>query len=225
MQITEVSVLGVRSAVVVLRHRRTPLRFVLVPTIHMGRPEYYRRIAARIGASQVIVAETYDGPSSTGLAYVTAMRLTRQRCAAGLVHQNIDYAALGVPTVWPDGNLVRGGRRDRLPIVGWLDVLLLTPALTVSMAVGGRDTVLGWRYEVNDDDEPRLRFLNRTLLIERDKSLAAALTKLHTERASEDIEVAVVYGAAHMPAVVRTLAGRLGYRPLRGGDWLTAIPF
>ncbi|WP_433203171.1 hypothetical protein ACQP00_33665 [Dactylosporangium sp. CS-047395] len=224
MQITEVSVLGVRTAVVVLRHRHTPLRFVLVPTIHMGRPEYYRRIAARIGGSQVIVAETYDGPSSTGLAYVTAMRLTRQRCAAGLVHQNIDYAALGVPTVWPD-NLIRAGRRDRLPFVAWLDLLLLTPALTVSMAVGGRDAALQRRYEVSDDDEPRLRFFNRALLLERDELLTAALTKLHTERAAEDIEIAVVYGAAHMPAVVRTLAGRLGYRPLRGGDWLTAIPF
>ncbi|WP_433606625.1 hypothetical protein ACQP2P_30570 [Dactylosporangium sp. CA-139114] len=223
MQITEVSVLGVRSAVVVLRHRHTPLRFVLVPTIHMGRPEYYRRIAERIARSQLIVAETYDGPSSTGLAYVTAMRLTRQRQARGLVHQNIDYAALGVPTVWPDGVLLRG-RRDRLPLLGWLDLALLVPALTVSMAVGGRAWLLARNLEVSDDSEVRAALFNRTMLVERDRLLTADLTRVHERRAAEDIEVAVVYGAAHMPAVVRTLAP-LGYRPLRGGDWLTAIPF
>jgi dienelactone hydrolase len=37
--------------------------------------------------------------------------------------------------------------------------------------------------------------------------------------------VAVVYGAAHMPAVVQTLVGRLGYRPERGGEWLLAVDF
>jgi hypothetical protein len=223
MQITEVSVLGVRSAVVVLRHRRTPLRFVLVPTVHMGLPEYYRRIAERISRSQLVVAESYDGPSSTGLAYLTAMRFTRQRHAGGLVHQDIDYARLGVPTRWPDGELLPG-RRDRLPLLGWLDLLVLVPALTVSMAVSGRAWLLTRNLEINDDSEPRMPLFNRTLLMERDRLLTADLVRLHEQRAGEDIEVAVVYGAAHMPAVVRTLAP-LGYRPLRAGDWLTAIPF
>jgi hypothetical protein len=224
MQFTEVSVLGVRSAVVVLRHRRTPLRFVLVPTIHMGRPEYYQQIAQRIGRSQLIVAEIYDGPSSTGLAYVTAMRLTRQRDRRGLVHQNIDYAALDVPTVWPDGGVLRG-RHHRMPVLGWLDLALLVPVLTVAMAVGGRAWLLQRNLEVNDDTEVRLPLLNRMLMVERDELLVAALTRIHEERAGEDVEVAVVFGAAHMPAVVRALGGGFGYRALRGGDWLTAIPF
>jgi hypothetical protein len=33
----------------------------------------------------------------------------------------------------------------------------------------------------------------------------------------------VVYGAAHMPAVVTRLRDRFGYRAQRGADWLTAI--
>src|SRR5439155_5736896 len=39
MQITEVSVIGVRSAVIELRRPGSPLRYVLFPMIHMGQPD------------------------------------------------------------------------------------------------------------------------------------------------------------------------------------------
>jgi hypothetical protein len=226
MQLTEVSVLGVRSSVTVFRHRSTPLRFVLIPTIHIGRSEYYRRITQRLARCQLVVAEQYDGPSSTGLAYVTALRLSLQRRGGKLVHQDIDYQALGIPTVWPDGELL-AGRRQRLPLWGWLDLVLMVPFLTVAMAVGGRNWLLRRNFEVNDDSEPRMRssFLHRVLLEERDEHLVAAVTRIHEERNRQAIEVAIAYGAAHLPAVVQALVGRLGYRPERGGEWLLAIDF
>ncbi len=55
---------------------------------------------------------------------------------------------------------------------------------------------------------------------ERDDRLLAVLSRLHEERTGEDIEVAVVCGAAHVPAIVRGLMDRYGYRP-RSADWLT----
>ncbi|MFB9333347.1 hypothetical protein [Actinoplanes octamycinicus] len=200
---------------------------MLVPTVHIGRPDYYRQIARRLVQCRLIVAETYDGPSSTGLAYVTAMRLTLQPQARDLVHQDIDYRSLGVPTVWPDGH-PSPGRRDRLPVSGWADLAFLVPYLTVTMAVGGRNWLLRRNFEVSDDSDLRLArigWLNRMFLDDRDKLLVAELERIHAEHRDEPGEVAVVYGAAHMPAVVQALAGRLGYRPLRGGDWLTAIDF
>ena len=226
MQLTEVSVLGVRSSVTVFRHGETPMRFVLIPTIHMGRPGYYQRITERLTRCQLVVAEQYDGPSSTGLAYVTALRLSLQRRGGKLVHQDIDYSALGVATVWPDGELL-AGRRQRLPIWGWLDLLLMVPFLTVTMAVGGRNWLLRRNFEVSDDSEPRMRssFLHRVMLDERDENLVAAVERIHTERNGEAIDVAIAYGAAHMPAVVQTLVARLGYRPDRGAEWLLAIDF
>lgn len=225
MQLTEVSMLGVRSSVTVFRHRRAALRFVVIPTIHIGRPDYYRRIADRLARCQLIVAEQYDGPSSTGLAYVTALRLSLQRRGGTLVHQDIDYEALGVPTMWPDGE-PQLGRRRRLPLSGWLDLVLLVPFLTFTMAVGGRNW-LRRNFEVSDDTEARLRsaFLTRKLVHERDELLVSTVMRIHEERKGEAVDVAVVYGAAHLPAVVRALAGRLGYRPERGGDWLLAIEF
>ncbi len=226
MQITEVSVVGVRSCVLVFQRRSTPLRFVLIPTVHVGRRDYYRQIADRLSRCQLVVAEGDDGPSSTGLAYTVALRLSRQRRAGALVHQDIDYQALGVPIVWPD-DLGTTQRREGLGWWGWLDLVVLVPFLVVTMAVGGRTWLLRQNFEISDDSEPRMRwsFLNKTMVEGRDQDLVAALTKIDEERRDEAIDVGVVYGAAHFPAIVRVLTGRLGYHPQRGGDWLTAIDF
>jgi hypothetical protein len=44
-----------------------------------------------------------------------------------------------------------------------------------------------------------------------------------TARAAEPIVVGVVYGAGHMPAVVRALAA-CGFKP-RNAEWLTAFGY
>ncbi len=223
MQITEVSFIGVRTAIVPLRRRDTPMRFTLFPMIHFGRPEFYAEVADRLRRSALIVAEGADQPTSTGLAYVLAMRATRQRGAARLVRQHIDYAALGAPVIWPD---LEPGERPRSLASrawGWVDVVVMTPVLTVMMAVGGPAWLLRQRYEVSDDTEVRIRLMTKMFVDERDEKLLDALVKIHEERKGEAIDVAVVYGAGHMPAVVRGLYARFGYRPVRGSDWLTVI--
>lgn len=55
---------------------------------------------------------------------------------------------------------------------------------------------------------------------ERDERLLDALSRLHEQRGTEPIDVAVVYGAGHVPAIVAGLMKRHGYR-VRSADWLT----
>ena len=66
--------------------------------------------------------------------------------------------------------------------------------------------------------------LAELLLDDRDALLVRALEAIHEQRSQEPISVAVVYGAAHMPAVARALAARYGYRPM-GAEWVTVFPF
>ena len=47
MQYIESSIIGIRSAVLTLKHRTTPLRFVLFPMVHMAEPDFYRSVAAQ----------------------------------------------------------------------------------------------------------------------------------------------------------------------------------
>jgi pheromone shutdown protein TraB len=65
--------------------------------------------------------------------------------------------------------------------------------------------------------------VDKLLVDERDQRLVAALDDLHQRRAEEPLTVAVVYGAAHVRAVVIGL-WRHGYR-VHAGDWLTAMTF
>ena len=50
------------------------------------------------------------------------------------------------------------------------------------------------------------------------------LTSIYQEHHNESIDVAIVYGAGHMPAVTHELLRRYGYRP-RSAEWLTVFDF
>ncbi|MFD6162540.1 hypothetical protein ACFWF7_02985 [Nocardia sp. NPDC060256] len=220
MQITEFSIFGLRSAVIDLRVRGEPLTFRLFPMVHIGQRQFYQEVADRLRASDLIVSEGTDTPSSTGLAIVLAMRMTFQRAARTLVHQDIDHAALGVPVVWPDA-YSRSNRRRRMVFLSVLDLLLLTPFYVAVMALGGRGWLLRTRFEISDNTEVRLRFMNDVFIHDRDKALVSALAEIHQERRGRHEVVAIVYGAAHMPAVLAGL-NAFGYRAV-GADWLTVF--
>ena len=50
------------------------------------------------------------------------------------------------------------------------------------------------------------------------------MREIDGEFAADDMEVAVVFGALHIPTVVRELT-KLGYRAMPGAQWLTAIDY
>ncbi len=72
--------------------------------------------------------------------------------------------------------------------------------------------------------DDQARELTELLLDRRDALLAAALDEVLGARSNEAIDVAVVYGAAHMRALTRYLGARYGFRP-RSAEWLTVFDF
>jgi hypothetical protein len=222
VQLTEMSVLGFRTSVVVFRRPGGGLRWVVVPTIHMGHADYYWSIWQRLRACQAVIAEIWDGPSSTGMAYANAMRLARQRASRDLVPQDIDYRALGVPVIFPDAYLAPDADPDRRMSRGErITATVATPILALHMALTGGDDWLGSvPLEIHDHTEvPR-----DAGDVKREELLLGVMREIDGEFAAEDMEVAVVFGALHMPTVVRELAA-LGYRVMPGAQWLTAIDY
>jgi hypothetical protein len=216
MQLTDMGAAGFRTSVSVLRRPSGGLRWVIIPTIHMGHPDYYWAIWQRLRSCQAVIAEIWDGPSSTGLTYANAMRLARQRAARDLVPQDIDYGALGVPIIFPDDFLAPEARGDRrITREERLASMVTAPLLALQMVVEGHDfPVLHDHTEVERDDGD----------IMREDLLLGVMHQIDGEFAAEDMEVAVVFGALHMPTVVRDLTGR-GYQLLGGTQWLTAIDY
>jgi hypothetical protein len=229
MQIIEVTDLWVRSAVVRLRRRDMPLQFVVYPMVHMAQPSFYRAVTTRLRRADVVVAEGVRrgrGGSVLVNALTFSYRVTRFNRRAGVVEQDIDYAALGVELICPDVDSaeLRVGWR-RVPLAHRVMVWLALPVVVLMRLFGGTRQV--WSQAMAQDDLPSsqeedmaaaMPELDSAFLGERDERLLAALRRIHEERGGEPIEVAIVYGAAHVPQIVHGLV-RIGYRP-RSSEWL-----
>ena len=232
MQLIEVSMAGVRSAVITLRAPGTPMRIVLFPMIHAGTPAFYRSVTARLAGCDLIVAEGISGRSVVVQALTLAYRLPARSRRLALAVQDIDYSSLGVPVIRPD--LTAGQFRARwrtIPVLQRLAVLGLVPAFALAFGLLGTRRTLS-RYLDTDDlptymeDQARqvAPQLTELILTHRDALLVDSLTTIHQQRQAEAIDVAVVYGAGHMPALTRELYRRHAYRP-SSAEWLTVFDF
>jgi len=217
------SALGFRTSVTVFRRPGGGLRWVIIPTIHMGHADYYWAIWQRLRSCQAVVAEIWDGPSSTGMVYANALRLARQRASRDLVTQDIDYGALGVPIIFPDEHLAPDAGPDRrMSREERLTVTVMTPILALHMALTGDVDWLGVNpLDIDDRTEVLWDADDR----KREDLLLGVIREIDGEFAAEDTEVAVVFGALHMPTVVRELTRKFGYRVMPGARWLTAIDY
>jgi hypothetical protein len=230
MQLIEVSVIGVRSAVITLRRPETPMRFVLFPMLHLGTAAFYQDVTARLGRCQLVVAEGIQGRSLITRALTISYRLPGRRRRLGLVTQRIDYRNLGIQVITPDmtGHQLRAGWRT-LPALQSIAILCVVPVVAAWIWLLGTRRMLS-RYAAAEDlpglaeSAVRERYGTMTELLvdRRDELLVAALEQIHQRHCGEPIDVAVVYGAGHMPAVARYLLARYGYRP-REAEWLTVF--
>lgn len=231
MQIIEVTGYAVRSAVYTLRRKGSPLEFVVFPMVHVATPTFYAQVRRRLRDCDLIVLEGVKGESAgvstLTLAYRFAPRIRRN----GLVEQrDCDLLPEGVPVLCPDVTAAEVMADLRaLPRTTYALLMVLAPVLGLVFAIRGPRAFLDEDQAVEDlpttlraemlaaDDE-----VGPALTDRRDRRLLEALGAIHEERRHERIRVAVVYGAGHVPAVVRGLAESYGYLP-RESDWLTVL--
>ena len=232
MQFIEVSVTGVRSAVITLRARDRQQRIVLFPMLHLGAPAFYAGVTARLGQCAVVLAEGIREESLITRALTTSYRLPGRRGRLGLVEQRIDYSRLSAEVLTPDmtGRQLRAGWHA-VPILQRVALPLLAPAVGAAFWLLGTRRMLA-RYAAAEDlpdaAEIMLRdkaqALTELLLDRRDALLATALDEVLVQYGDKAIDIAVVYGAEHMPALTRYLVAKYGFRP-REAEWLTVFDF
>lgn len=146
-----------------------------------------------------------------------------------------DYATLlpaGIPVINPDVTATEA-TSDLRTLGRWTYLLLLLAAPVLGLAavalgphlfvrgqgveVKIRPTRVGVRMPHLDHD-----LVDRAMLERRDRLLVDALGQIHAQRRGEPITVAVVYGAAHIPAVYAALLVHHGYRPGEP-QWFTSM--
>lgn len=194
--------------------------------LHIGAPEYYAEVRRRLGECAVVVAEGVAGRSVIRWALTLSYRIVPANRRSGLVVQDIDYAALGVPVVRPDVSAAEFGRSWRAqPLSFRLLVWCALPVVVAAQFFGGRKHLLGPQVVLNDDDQPLSETEERFLAVtggERDDRLLAALVELHRKRSHERIDIGIVYGAGHVPDLAHRVAATLGYQ-VRSAEWITVV--
>lgn len=245
MQIVEVSFIGVRSAVLRLTRRHTPLRFEFYPMVHIGEPAFYAAVTERLRRCDLIVAEGVGrtgGPSRADdpgrswpnavSALTSSYRIPAWFERSGLIVQNIPYATLGVPVRCPDMTREQFDAGWRaLPL--WQRAVAAVAAPLVGLdrlAFGSRRalardlelTDVDWHDRLSDADT--MEQLEDLIGDQRDRLLIAELDEIHRQRKDEAITVAVVYGADHVAPAIHSMRALHGYG-VRGAEWLTVFDF
>jgi hypothetical protein len=228
VQIVDVNALWVRSVVLTLRRRETPLTFVLFPMIHVGSPAFYAAVRARVGECDLAVVEGIGASRQASLLTLSyrAMRFNR----AGLVLQGDRLGSFGIPTICPDMDGARFRRGwAKAP---WLQRTLawvLIPLYGAMLALFGTRQMLARSLATEDqpsdvelDVAAAYPELYGLICDERDQLLIQALMDIHERRNREPIKVAVVYGALHMPAVLHAMSSLHRYQA-RDGEFLNVF--
>lgn len=220
MQYIESSVIGIRSAVITLKRRATPLRFVLIPMVHVAEPDFYREVAALAAQCALIVAEGVPSRYTPLQVMMARFRLDR------LVDQidALDLENLGVPVQWEwvvEDRQKTGLEQAKGKAVDAAAAVFLR-------AVGRYGSPFGVpSLEQADDHDDRWNpvasgRLGRVidgLTHGRDAELVKALGVIHAERQNEPVKIAVVFGAAHIPAAVDYLTEKFRYY-VQNAEWL-----
>lgn len=223
---------GVRSAVITLQAPDRRQRIVLFPMMHLAAAAFYADVTARLGQCAVVLAEGIREPSLITRALTTSYRLPARRGRLALVEQRIDYTRLSAEVIKPDMTARQlSSGWHAVPTLQRAALLVLAPIVGTAFWLLGTRRMLA-RYAAAEDlpdaAEVMLRdqalAITELLLDQRDALLATALDDVLVRHRDDAVDIAVVYGAGHMPALTRHLVAKYGFRPRRA-EWLTVFDF
>jgi hypothetical protein len=232
MQIVEESIMGVRSAVITLSRRETPLRFQLYPMLHIGGAGFYREVTRRLRDCDLIVAEGAPDTVATRaltMSYRFAHRNKRLNVETQ-DEQSLNLLKLQKRIIVPDISTedFKAGWQ-RIPLHIRVAVMIGAPLYGLWLAAFGKRRWIG-KYATMDDLKTNEETLNTAdeldelILDARDKLLVDELMRIHAEHCDEPLTVAVVYGAAHMRAVANALHAAHRYQA-RDAEWVTVLAY
>ena len=231
MQFVEPSIFGVRSARLSFVSPTSPVRITLFPMVHIGEAEFYASTYDDAGSHDVVFLEGVNSPITYRITR-SYRWLVGSRAMAGLIVQP------RFPTGRTDNRIVRSDLTATEFEAEWRRVPLWLRAVVYVLAplVGLRRR---WLYskeklakDMRCEDQPTLSelmaldpetgALTQVILHARDERLLEHLRAELDGAQSTPITFAIVYGAAHMRAVVRELTSSRDFF-VCASDWRSIL--
>lgn len=230
LQIVERSDLEVRAVIYRFASPECALEFELFPMIHVAAPGFYDSVRQRLKECDVVL---YEGVSGARTAIATlSYRWMARRARLGLVYQGDALPRRQIQTRWIHADVSASQLTQFLveaPLWQRLAVYVGAPLLGVYRYLTATRTSIARSLEVTDlspedrlPPEDDLDALYDAILGRRDGHLIACVLRLHREHRASRMRAGVLYGAAHIPIVIRLLQQKLGYRVQRA-DWVTVF--
>jgi hypothetical protein len=196
--------------------------------IHIGSADYYREVRSRLDGCDVILFEGVRSVRVKALTLSYSLMARRKRlglviqhalrleeCRAKLLHADVTTGEfvdgwLRIPWHWRIMISTVG------PVYGAYRYLTASRA-SIAKDLGTED--LESREEIlQSDDVPEFE---EAIMHRRDARLVKTIEGVLGGNQEYQV-IAVIYGAAHMRAVIRALTGRLRYRVVHS-EWLTVF--
>jgi hypothetical protein len=230
VQIIESTPFGVRSSIMVLERPDDPVRFVLFPMLHLASPTFYEEITRRLQQCDLVLAEGISGPQTSliTLSYRIAGKIRRfgfveqgralRLRALGVRVENVDATASQFKHSW-----------QRVPRYMRLLAMVLSPLFGLWLIISGSRQYIAREMEVNDLPDADDAFmpesfasLENAMVRDRDRLLCAAIARHASNPTPDATTIAIVWGAGHIPAVVRYMVGPLRYHVVQA-EWVTVF--
>lgn len=227
MQILESSILGLRAVRMTFRRKSGDVSVTLFPMVHLGDAEFYRTIYADAATHDVVLTEGIRSP--------VTVRLTRSyRWAVGSKRLGL---TMQPPFALPEGSAARIVHADlsatefeaawhKVPLGLRCLIYLVAPLIGLSLRWRGSRGALSKRLRMDVEPtikealiNPETAILAEVILKQRDDRLLEILGR-ELDQFQGPGQIAVIYGAAHMRAVIRELTDVRDFKP---GDfsWVT----
>lgn len=217
MQFVESSLLGVRAARLAFTCRDTGHRVTLLPMVHIGEPEFYRAAYEDALGHDVVLVEGVRSPIVTRVTR-SYRWLVGSRAMAGLIVQP-NFPATGPARIVHADLSGEEFKAEWRAVPLWMRLAsyLVAPLMGLQRRWFSSRSQLA--KAMTFDDQPSLSellgmtpetgALTHAVLHARDRRL---LDRLAEELDSERLKtIAVIYGAAHMRAIVRELTSKRAF--------------
>lgn len=226
MQILENSLLGLRSARITFVVQQRNISVTLFPVIHIAEPGFYKEVYDAAYETDLVLTEGINTPVTQRLTRAYRYMATREN---GLVLQSkirpeasdktrhADLTAQEFIDLWCDVPLwLRFCASALAPLVGLRNRWFLNKAALAKQMemddLADREKLLSWRKVTAPIDT--------AILHERDKNLLSVLAE-EVGKAVDGTNIAIIYGAAHMPAIIAALPD-MGFT-WQSSTWMTVF--